>query len=159
MNIEEFAQRVIELSPQIAKGFMQQKHNYLTSGEITLPQFWVLEYLSRNGKSKMNNLAKHLKISPAATTGLIGRLITQELVARKDDSRDRRIVYIELTSKGKDIICSIKKQKIRALIKIFNRISPKDRNNYLDILEQIVKITNSLTMRKELKTNPKITTC
>jgi len=144
VHIEEFARRVIELSPQIVKGFLQHEHNYLSRGEITLPQFWVLDYLCRNGKTKMNCLAKHLSISPAATTGLIDRLITQELVSRKNDLRDRRIVWIELTFKGKDIICSIRKQKIKALIKVFSRISSKDRNNYLNILEQIVEITNPL---------------
>jgi DNA-binding MarR family transcriptional regulator len=145
MNIEKFAHRVIELSPQIAKGFVQSEHNYLIKGEITLPQFWTLNYLYSNTKSKMNSLAKHLKISPAATTGLIDRLIAQKLVVRKDDLQDRRIVWIELTSKGKDIICRIRKQKIRNLIKIFGRISSKDRDHYLNILGRVVKITNSLS--------------
>jgi len=151
MNIEEFARRVIELTPQIIKGFLRHEHNYLTRGEITLPQFWVLDYLSHNEKCKMNNLAKHLRISPPATTGLIDRLIAQGLVARKDDLRDRRIVWIELTAKGKDVISSISKQKIRALIKVFTKISSKDRSYYLNILEQIVKINNSFAYMKNQK--------
>ena len=148
MNIKEFASRVIELFPQIIRGFKQYENNYLTRGEITLPQFWALGYLDRNGKSKMNNLAKHLKISPPATTGLIDRLILQGLVVRKDDSHDRRIVWIELTAKGRGIIKSITRQKTETLIKVFGRISPKDREHYLSILEQVVKITVSLPDRK-----------
>ncbi|MDD5594926.1 MAG: MarR family winged helix-turn-helix transcriptional regulator [Candidatus Omnitrophica bacterium] len=150
MNIEEFASRVIELFPQIIRGFKQYENNYLTRGEITLPQFWLLNYLERNGKSKMNYLAKHLKISPPATTGLIDRLIHQGLVVRKDDLHDRRIVWIESTAKGKGIIENISKQKTQALIKVFGKISPKDREHYLNILEQVVKITASLpnTRRK-----------
>jgi len=148
MNIEEFAGRVIELSPQIIRGFKQYENNYLTRGEITLPQFWALDYLDRNGKTKMNNLAKCLKISPSGTTGLIDRLMAQGLVARKDDSSDRRIVWIELTAKGRGIIKSINKQKSETLIKVFGEISPKDREHYLNILEQVVKITASLPGRK-----------
>jgi DNA-binding MarR family transcriptional regulator len=151
MNIEEFARRVIELTPQIVKGFLRHEHNYLTRGEITLPQFWALDYLSHNEKCKMNSLAKHLRISPPATTGLIDRLIAQELVTRKDDLRDRRIVWIELTAKGKDVISSIRKQKIRALIKVFSKISSKDRGHYLNILEQIVKINDSFAYMKNQK--------
>jgi DNA-binding MarR family transcriptional regulator len=148
MDIKEFASKVIELSPQIIRGFKQYENNYLTRGEITLPQFWALGYLDRNGKSTMNNLAKHLKISPSATTGLIDRLITQGLVVRKDDFHDRRIVWIELTAKGRGIIKSISKQKTETLIKVFGKISPKDREHYLNILEQVVKITASLPDRK-----------
>jgi len=148
MDIEEFAGKVIELSPQIIKGFKQYENNYLTRGKITLPQFWALDYLERNGKSKMNNLAKRLKISPSGTTGLIDRLMAQGLVARKDDPSDRRIVWIELTAKGRGIIKNIKKQKTETLIKVFGKISPQDREHYLNILEQVVKITASLPGRK-----------
>jgi len=144
MDIKEFARKVIELSPQIIRGFQQYENNYLTRGEITLPQFWALSYLVRNGKSTMNNLAKYLKISPSATTGLIDRLIIQGLVVRKNDFHDRRIVWIGLTAKGNGIIKSICKQKTETLIKVFEKISPKDRSHYLNILEQVVKITASL---------------
>jgi len=142
MNIKEFARRVIELSPQIIKSLVSYEHNDLTRGEITLPQFWALDYLVRDGKSKMSVLAKHLRISPAATTGLIDRLIAQDLVVRKNDQYDRRIVWVELTSKGKNVISSIRKQRIKALIKVFGRISSKDRIYYLNILEKVVKTTN-----------------
>jgi len=148
MNIKEFASKVIELSPRIIRGFKQYENNYLTRGEITLPQFWALGYLDRNGKSKMNNLAKLLKISPSGTTGLIDRLIAQGLVARKADFHDRRIVWIELTTQGRGIIKSISKQKTETLIRVFGKISPKDREHYLSILEQVVKITASLPDRK-----------
>jgi len=148
MDIQEFANKVIELFPQIIRGFKQYENNYLTRGEITLPQFWALGYLDCNGKSKMHDLAKHLRISPSATTGLIDRLIAQGLVARKDDLHDRRIVWIELAAKGRGIIQSINKQKTEALIKVFGKISPKDREHYLNILEQVAKITISLPNKK-----------
>ena len=143
MNIEEFARRIIELTPRIIKGFARHEHSYLTRGEISLPQFWALDYLHRNGKTKMKSLATHLSISPSATTGLTDRLLAQKLVARKNDLKDRRIVWIEVTSKGEDIICDIRRQKVRALMKVFGRISSDDRGNYLDILEKVAKITDS----------------
>ena len=144
MNIKEFASKVIELSPQIIRGFKQYENNYLTRGEITLPQFLALGHLERNGKSKMNDLAKHFKISPSAITGLIDRLLVQGLVVRKADFHDRRIIWIELTAKGRGIIKSINKQKTETLIKVFGKISPEDREHYLSILEQVVKITASI---------------
>ena len=144
MNIKEFASKVIALSPQIIRGFKQYENNYLTRGEITLPQFMALGYLERNGRSKMNDLARHFRTSPSATTGLMDRLILQGLVARQDDLHDRRIVWIRLTAKGRGIIKSINEQKTKTLINIFGKISPEDRARYLNILEQVVKITSSI---------------
>lgn len=151
MNIKEFARRVIDLSPQIIKSFVHHEHNYLSRGEITLPQFWALEYLHRNGKSKMNSLTKYLSISAPATTGLIDRLMVQGLVSRKDDPGDRRVVWIELTSSGNNIVKNINKQKTKVLINIFGKISQGDRDHYLNILEQIIKIANSMSATKNQK--------
>lgn len=144
MNTKEFAWRIIELSPQIIKALAHYEHNDLTRGEITLPQFWALDFLYRQERGQMSRIAQYLGISRASMTGLIDRLIAQKLVAREDDPRDRRIVWITLTGKGRNVILNIRKQKIRTLIKVFGRISAKDRRRYLNILEQIVKITNSL---------------
>ncbi len=151
MNIEEFARRMVELSPQVVRGFARYENNDLTKGKITLPQFWILDYLHRSGSDKMSSLAQYLNISPASTTGLIDRLMEQKLVTRKDDLHDRRIVWIELTFRGKDMILSIRKQKIQTLTEVFAKISSDDRLRYLDILERIVKIVNSLPRKKAQK--------
>ncbi len=144
MNIEEFVRTITTLFPQIVKGFARYEHNYLTRGEITLPQFWGMDYLYQEGKIKMSRLAQSLGTTRAAATGLIDRLIAQGLVLRKNDPYDRRIVWIQLTAKGKRIIHNIRRQKSRTLVKVFGKISPKDRESYLNILGQIAHIANSL---------------
>ncbi|MCX5697257.1 MAG: MarR family transcriptional regulator [Candidatus Omnitrophica bacterium] len=144
MNSELFAKRMLELLPYFVRSVARHEHNDLTKGELSLPQFWAMDYLYRTGEDKMSNLAHYLNISPASTTGLIDRLIARKLVVRKNDAEDRRIVRIDLTPKGKSIICSIREQKIRTLTKIFGRVSPGEREHFLNILAQAVKITNSL---------------
>ena len=44
MNIKEFASKVIELSPQIIRGFKQYENNviYLNPGELNTPMPWSL---------------------------------------------------------------------------------------------------------------------
>jgi len=147
LNIKDFVWKVIELFPQAAKAFHRHEHNYLSRGEITLPQFWALDHLYRNGRCKMNDLAKILMISPPATTGLIDRLIGQKLVARENDAHDRRIVWIDVTAGGKAVIRSIRSQKVRTLTRVFSKISAVDRGHYLDILQKIVNIPDNKTAK------------
>jgi DNA-binding MarR family transcriptional regulator len=144
VNITLFAENVTELLPQIMRGLSHHENNYLTRGEISLPQFLVLEYLHRNGTSTMSGLADHLGISRAAATGLIDRMIGQKFVVRKDDAHDRRVVWIRISPKGKGTVESIKGQKMKTIIKVFDKISPKDREHYLNILKQMVTIIDSL---------------
>ena len=148
MNVEEFSKRMIELMPQCIRGFSRHEYNYLSRGEITLPQLWVLEYLSREGGCLMSELAKCLKISRPAATGLIDRLISQGLVRRENLEDDRRTIKVSITPKGKKIVANIWEQKRRTLIKVFSQLSARDRKQHLLILERVVNILTQQPMNQ-----------
>ena len=140
MDVERFGRRMVELLPQLIRGFARHEHNYLSRGKITLPQLWTLEYLVRSGKCPMNQIARFLDVSRPAATGLIDRLILQGLVRREGDKRDRRVVQVEITARGKGILNAIWEQKRRMLVHVFGQISPADRAQYLATLERVVGI-------------------
>ena len=143
VELERFGRRMIELLPQLARGFARHEHNYLSRGEITLPQLWALEYLSREGSSPMNAIAQFLNISRPAATGLVDRLISQGLVRRVGDTQDRRIIRVSITAKGQRISTSIWEQKRRMILEVFGQISPDDRAQYLATLERVATILSA----------------
>lgn len=138
MDVEQFSRRMIELLPKCIRGLQGYESNYLSRGQISQPQFWAMEYLSRKGDCLMSELADFLHISRPAATGLIDRLIAQKLVARHADPKDRRTVHINITPRGKKIVAGIWEQKRRGMADAFSKISPADRQHYLDILERVV---------------------
>ncbi len=141
MDIERFGARMIALLPQLVRGFARHESNYLSRGQITLPQLWALEYLSRQAGdgSPMNHVARFLGVSRPAATGLMSRLIVQGLVSRAGDPRDRRVVRIRISGKGRRIVANIWEQKRRMVVQVFGRISPDDRAQYLATLERVVE--------------------
>ena len=143
VNVEQFATRMLELMPRMMKGAARYENNYLTSGKITIPQFWVLGHLYRHGESTMTSVAEMIGASKPAATGIIDRLIAQGFVQRRHDKKDRRIVGITITSKGKKIIGDIFRQRHRTMVNIFGAIPAADRIKYLQILEQVVKILDT----------------
>lgn len=140
LTLNQFGRRMVELLPQMIRGFAQRESNYLSRGKITLPQLWVLEFLSRQGISRMNELARFLRISRPAATSLADRLISQGLVDRAGDARDRRVVQLSLTPKGKRILGEIWDEKRRMLLQVFGQIPTVDRFQYLRTLERVVAI-------------------
>jgi len=140
MEAERFGRQMVELLPKLIRGFARYESNYLSRGKITLPQLWVLEYLSRKKGCPMNELAQFLSVSRPATTGLVDRLIAQGLVHREGDRQDRRVVRVEISAKGRRIVSHIWEQKRRMIVNVFGQISPVDRAQYLAILERVVKI-------------------
>lgn len=71
--------------------------------DITLQQFAVLGFLSRQGPIPMNRLSEELRVTPPNVTGVVDRLEKKELVKRVDDTSDRRRKMIQLTSKGRSL--------------------------------------------------------
>jgi len=143
MTIDQFVERMMELYPRIARAIAAHESDYLSQGKITLPQFWTLDYLHCHGQSTMTEISRFLRISRAATTGLIDRLLIQGLILRGKESGDRRLVRIDLTAKGHRIIKHIREQKHKNLTHVFTRISATDRSEHLRILEQIAKTGSS----------------
>lgn len=139
MEIYAFSQRMIMLLPQLIRGITRHEHNHLSRGKITLPQLWALEFLAQHGGSPMHALAGALNISRPAATGLISRLIAQGLAARLHDTQDRRIVRVSVTPKGRRILQNIWDQKRRAIAQVFGKLPPKDRAQYLSILDRVVR--------------------
>ena len=69
---------------------------------ITLPQFDVLAMLERTRKKlTMTELSRELMVSNGNITGVVDRLVREELVERLESTTDRRIQYITLTRKGR----------------------------------------------------------
>ena len=122
MDVERFSRRMIELLPQCIRGFHSYESNYLSRGQISQPQFWALEYLSRKGDCLMSELAAFLNISRPAATGLINRLIAQKMVVRRMDQKDRRTVLVGATPKGRKVVAGIWEQKRRSMVKVFSKM-------------------------------------
>ena len=140
MDVKIFSKRMTELMPKFVRGLARQESNYLVRGKITLPQFWTLEFLSKENGCCMHKIADFLAITRPAATGLVDRLIAQGLVRRENTPHDRREVKIDIMPKGKAILSVIVLEKRRTLEKIFSQISPRERKQYLVILERVAGI-------------------
>jgi len=68
---------------------------------ITGPQLWALNTISENEGLPLGELSKKMYLRPSTITGLVDRLEKKGYVVRNRDQRDRRVVNILLTSKGK----------------------------------------------------------
>lgn len=83
-------------------------NNQLAEFDITLPQFNILRIL-RGAKQKLSIKVvkdRMLEKSPN-TTRLIDKLIDKNLVIRSRCEHDRRVVYIEISSKGQEVLTQI----------------------------------------------------
>ncbi len=69
---------------------------------MTLPGFDVLAQLDRAPRGlSMSELSARLMVTNGNVTGLVDRLVTRGLVARRADPQDQRVQIVRLTRKGR----------------------------------------------------------
>ncbi len=95
-----------ELVPVILQGV---QFSIISQNNLSTTQFFIMIVIDRPGKITMSALAKRMQMSLPRATGLVNRLIKQDLLERNTTLEDRRLVIVSLTAKGKKLIESYKK--------------------------------------------------
>lgn len=135
--LAEFADRINEIMPIMAKAFMKRMAGDFYKIKVTLPQFFILDMLNRRGESRMTDLAEFLGVTTAAMTGVADRLVRDGYAVRAYDPKDRRIVKIKVTQKGRGLVTKTIEKRRRTIIEIFGKVSERDRADYLRVLMNI----------------------
>lgn len=148
LSIAEFVERLNQLVPVVMREFGRRMVRELYRDEVTFPQFFILEFLHRDGASKMSALAQCAGVSTPAMTGIADRLVKAGYIERNFNPADRRIINVKLTSRGLAFIKRINQQRKETAMKIFGQVSGKDREDYLRVLTRIHEV---LTSKPEVK--------
>ena len=79
----------------------------------------------------VSRVANELNVSNSHITAVTEKLINKGFVTRSRSTSDRRVVYLEITEQGKDLVAKWKVQKTIFARKIFYAL--RRRNEYNDI--------------------------
>lgn len=135
-----FSRRLMEVMPQVMRGFLRTQTDALTKGQITAPQYLVLDMIAVAGPMKMTDIARELSVSLPALSGLVNRMYKMKLVKRMYPEKDRRVIRIDITIKGRNLVILIASQRRKMFEKIFSELTERDRGEYLRIILKIREI-------------------
>ncbi|WP_010273707.1 MarR family winged helix-turn-helix transcriptional regulator [Paenibacillus senegalensis] len=96
MYSDDFAKLWFKLSKDMKTHMEVHLAPSLTEGQLH-----VLELLSYREKMKPSDFIEYLTTTPAAITTLLDRMEKGGLIVRERDEKDRRIVWVKRTAKGK----------------------------------------------------------
>ncbi len=141
-KMDRYIFQLEDLFPDIVKGMSYKVVQELAKLKITLAQFQALSLLAEKKGCIMSELARGMSQSFSATTGIVDRLIRDDLANRERDQKDRRVVQVFITSKGKYTVGQFKKYRKEHLISILESLKEKDRKTLIQamgILSQAIK--------------------
>jgi DNA-binding MarR family transcriptional regulator len=71
---------------------------------LTGPQLWAIRVIARSAPLRVSELAGKMYLHPATVVGILDRLESMGLVARTRSRQDRRVVHVELTTAGQELV-------------------------------------------------------
>jgi MarR family 2-MHQ and catechol resistance regulon transcriptional repressor len=86
------------------------QNSYLSQYDLTMPQFNILRILRGAGEVISVNTVKERMIEKSPnTTRLMDKLIEKHFMERVRCEKDRRVVYVNITQKGLDLLQTLDK--------------------------------------------------
>jgi len=102
----------------------------------------VIIYLARSGVSSISEVAKNLVISKPNMTPIIDKLISEGMINRYNDPKDRRILRIELTDKAHGFI---KKQEEVIKNNLAKKISSLNSEDLEALGNHVIRVINIIS--------------
>lgn len=104
---------------------------------LTIGQIEILYFIKNKKQVLMKDIAEFLNITPPSATSLINNLVLNDILERKCDKDDRRMVWLSLTNKGEVIFEKAKKERIKIFENIIANLTLEEKNTFLNILKKI----------------------
>lgn len=108
--------------------------------KVSQPQLACIKVIHEYGPMSSSHLAKYVLVKPSTVTGIIDRLEQKELVVRKREVKDRRVVTIHLTPKGEEFAAESPPLIPSAIIKGLDRLPEDETKKIVTSLGALVSM-------------------
>jgi DNA-binding MarR family transcriptional regulator len=141
MTREKLINEIIRLQHQLM--YAMEKNDSMAWMELnlTIAQLKSLIFIYFEETTNFVRLANALGVTPPNVTGIINRLVEQELVTREENHEDRRTFILQATEKGKALVNRLHERGIDRMAVILNRLSIEELTGLASGLAALVKIT------------------
>ncbi|MFC4024856.1 MarR family winged helix-turn-helix transcriptional regulator [Oceanobacillus longus] len=109
----------------------------ISSHGMRTSDFTILEALYHKGRQTIREISEAVLINTGSITYVIDKLENKGLLERSDCSEDRRVVYIQITKQGKELMDDIFPKHQKVIEEIFEDVSTEDKQVLIDVLKKI----------------------
>ncbi len=128
---------------EIGQRFLRRFHRELAGimdTTITGNQFVVLNIIGNRGKATVSEVAEDLSVSLSAVTASVDRLCRAGMVERRRSEEDRRVVWLELTEQGQNMVNVCQKGRLKVMRRYLGRLEEKELLHMIAIHEKLIDV-------------------
>ena len=142
MQRDDLLDKLFFTTEDVQRTWKARFHESLQINGITHGQMYALFVLTQYQPINSKQFAAHMHLTPGAVTQLIDSL--GEYVERKQDTKDRRIVYLRLSKSGSRLVKKIREKRKAFFVQVTASFSDQELATMLDeqrkFLDQLEKI-------------------
>ncbi len=124
-----------KLISEIARIFGMKEIEKLVDVDLNFPQLQVLEQIYVLKEPMMSQLGKVTGIQLSTLTRIVDKLVQKKFVTRKFDPSDRRVIRVNLTPYGNEIVKKIEETKREKIKSVLKKFSSFEREKFLQMLQ------------------------
>jgi DNA-binding MarR family transcriptional regulator len=133
---EDLASRMRAVIGRLGRGLRQTR----AGTDLSPSQYAVLATVSNRERVRLADLAAIEGLNPTLLSRIVGRLEEIGLVAREQDTTDRRVTHVVLTAQGRELHASIRSERTDVLMLALEGL----RKDELDALAHAMPVLESL---------------
>ena len=118
---------------------------------LTMAQMVTLMLLEKLCPLSVSSVAACIRLSRAAASHMVDRLVVAGLVARSEDPIDRRHKRIAITPAGRELIQKTREQRTREFTRILARLSIEAQTQFAKALARVLEELQNLPDREEVR--------
>jgi len=122
----QLVKEAIQLQQQVSRELREQVPDAWMELSLTIAQLKSLVFIAREENPNFRQLAAALDVTPACVTGIIERLVEQELVSRTENPEDRRMLLLRVTDKGQKLLTGLREKQISRISDIMENLNEDD---------------------------------
>lgn len=132
---EELISNIAGVQREMAAHFARDRTMPLLASTLTMQQFKVLILLSMKDELAGHELAEALGVKLGTVTGIVDRLVAQDLVRRTEDPTDRRVRRVSMTGEGTRLIDEITDNGLSQFRVLLAELGTEDLRGLLHITQ------------------------
>ena len=123
---------------------------------LTGPQLWAIKTIAQGAPIMVSEIAARMHLHPATVVGILDRLEIRGLVQRVRSQEDRRVVRVELTTSGEDLVRKSPEVAQGLLVAGLEKLKTSNLRTISDSLDQLVGILGAQGIPPKLILSPEV---
>lgn len=138
-NKEDLVKQVMSLGKHLNSLLRPVFPRVIRNLDLTVPQLRSLFFIACEKATSPGHLAEAMGVSPSSVTGIVDGLVRQGLVYRYENPDNRRMICLELTSQGNELLATLREERLNDLTEVLGRLSDEELGGLIEVLKALIR--------------------